>query len=745
VLRETHTIEQTRRLERDPYVRMVFRQLPGAVWATDPDLCLTYVAGRLARNVGPRAKAGMTVFDILGTRDPANPVIAGHRAALLGKPQSLEYRFGGRWYRILIDQLKDHRRVVAGCIAAAFDITELHVTKEQLARSEALLEQAQRLAHVGSFEWDIATNRVIWSDELYRVYGIEPGQFGGTYEAFLERAHPNDLERVKSVLFDAFQKGGPFIYDHRIIRADGSVRVLHTRGDVLPDDSGRAVCVAGCCWDVTEMKETMDNLEHVRSLLEGTIDATADGLLVVDSDGKVTAYNKRFLSLWRIPKELAQECDDKKLLDYVHDQLDDPEQFMRGTQYLYSHQEEESFDVQHFKDGRVFERYSCPQRISSQIVGRVWSFRDITERDKLIRRTMFLSDATRLLSSLDVEPALGSVAHLAVPFMGDVCAIDLLASGQPRRLLTVSLGGAQFFEPELHQAVKKGHSTIYSAGARSCLGVPLLVKDAVLGAMTFVGSRNYSYDETDLEFAETLSRRAALSVENARLFRGAQEALRSRDEFLGIAAHEIRGPITSVHMAVQGLQKKKLSAPDTAKVLEIIEREDRRLARFVDELLDLARIQNGQLPLKLEDVDLGDVVRESSSALNLELARSGSALSTTIEGRPVGRWDKFRLTQVVTNLLANAIKFGEGKPIVIGVKEDCGLATLTVKDHGIGIEQKDLPRIFKPFERAVSPRNYGGLGLGLFIVRTIVEGLGGTIRVDSTPQAGTTVSVELPT
>jgi len=735
--------QQSRRFQGDRYVRMLFRQLPGAVWTTDRDLRLTYVAGRLAQNVSVHAKPGMSVFDVLGTREPTNPVIACHRAAIAGEPQSFEYEFNGRWYKVFVEQLTEDNGDAAGCIASAFDFTEQRATQERLARSEALVAQAQRVAHIGSFEWDIAKNSLVWTDELHRIYGLEPGQFGGTYEAFLERVHPDDLERTKSCVFDALRNGLPFVYDHRIIRADGRVGVLHTRGDVIADKDGQAVRVAGCCWDVTKLRETMDNLERARSLLEATIEATADGLLVVNREGRVTTRNQRFLSLWRIPPDLAAENDDEKLLAYVFDQLENPDQFMSSTRELYDHPERESVDVLYFNDGRVFERYSRPQRIGMLIVGRVWSFRDVTEREKLLRRALFLADATRLLSSLDIEPALDSVAHLAVPFMGDGCAIDLLGNGQPRRLLVVSREGMESFSPELHSPVMAGHSTIYTMGARSCMAVPLVVKGAVAGAMTFIGSRMRRYNEQDLEFAETLARRAALAVENARLYRGVQEALQSRDEFLAIAAHEIRGPITSVHMAVQGLQKGKVSAAAAPRILEIIEREDRRLARFVDELLDLGRMQSGEMHFNFEEVDLGDVVREAAGTLSSDLARSGSAFSISTEGRPVGQWDRFRLEQVATNLLSNAIKFGAGKPIAVAVREHRGLTTLEVQDHGIGIPPGMLNRIFDPFERAVSVRNYGGLGLGLFIVRTIVEGLGGTVRVESKPNAGSTFTVEL--
>jgi len=380
----------------------------------------------------------------------------------------------------------------------------------------------------------------------------------------------------------------------------------------------------------------------------------------------------------------------------------------------------------------------------SEIVGRVWSYRDVSEREQILRRAMFLSDTTRVLASLDVEPALEAVAHMAVPYLGDGCAVDLLGNGGPRRLLVVSRDPAQPMLIELHTTALAGHPAIYTVGSISCMAAPLVIKDAVVGALSFVAPPARRYNERDLELAEELARRAALSVQNSQLYRGAQEALRARDEFLSIAAHEIRGPLTSMHLSAQMIQQ-GTSPAALAKAVDIIQREDRRLARFVDELLDLSRIRAGQLHFTFEEVDFDEVVQEATSRLRSELTRSGSPLSILTEGRNVGVWDRFRLSQVVTNLLGNAIKFGLGKPIEIRLHGDVENVTFTVKDIGIGIPEDKQEQVFRPFERAVSARHYGGLGLGLHIVRTIVSGLGGRVWLESAPHSGTTVFVRLPT
>ena len=511
----------------------------------------------------------------------------------------------------------------------------------------------------------------------------------------------------------------------------------------LVDDAGATVGCVGAAMDITTQRETTQQLQRSLSLLEATLDATADGILVVDPQGHVGAYNRRFLTLWRVPRSLVRTGDDPALLSFVADQLEDPEAFLQAVRDLYASPDQDASDVLRFKDGRVFDRYSMPQLVAGDVVGRVWSFRDVTEREGLLRRATFLADATRLLSSLDVRTALTSVAHLAVPYLGELCAVDLIHEGSPERVV-VAGGGDSGRAPELRAGALGGHSIIYTAGSRSHMAIPLMCRDEPVGALTFVAPLSRQYTKADLDLPEELGRRIALSIDNARLYEGARRAITGRDEFLSIAAHEIRGPLASMHLAVQGLMRGSLPPASMRTALEVLQREDRRLGRFVDELLDLGRIRSGQLHFELEEVDLGTVVRDVVSRLSGELAQARSAVTVKTEGAMTGEWDRFRVEQVVTNLLSNAMKYGEGKPIDISAVRSGDRAILKVVDHGIGIEPTMLGKIFDPFQRVVDARNYGGLGLGLHIAKTIIDGLAGTITVDSRLGAGSTFTVELP-
>jgi len=174
------------------------------------------------------------------------------------------------------------------------------------------------------------------------------------------------------------------------------------------------------------------------------------------------------------------------------------------------------------------------------------------------------------------------------------------------------------------------------------------------------------------------------------------------------------------------------------------ERQVERLTALINSLLDISRITAGRLDLDLEPVDFAAVVRDAAARFREDLARAGCSLEIQTDGPCVGEWDKVRLEQVVTNLLSNAAKYGSSRPVEVTVSGDGPTAVLSIRDHGIGIPPEHRSRIFERFERAVSDRHYGGLGLGLWIVRQIVEALGGSIRVESETGEGSTFTVLLP-
>jgi signal transduction histidine kinase len=284
-------------------------------------------------------------------------------------------------------------------------------------------------------------------------------------------------------------------------------------------------------------------------------------------------------------------------------------------------------------------------------------------------------------------------------------------------------------------------------GARSGVVLPLAAQGRLLGALSCGSGDPQRFDPPGVELMLEIARRAAGAIHNAQLHHQSQEAVRLRDEFLSVASHELNTPMAALMLSLEGLGTPdpdlQLDQQGMAHVAKLAERQGKRLTKLISDLLDVTRLTRGALALNREEVDLSVLVREVVARYKPELERAGCEISTDL-AKVVGRWDPMRLDQVVLNLLANAAKFGARKPVELKVERVADRARLTVSDHGIGVDPTQQVRIFERFERGVSSHNYGGLGLGLYICKRIVESHGGVISVDSRPAQGATFVVVLP-
>ncbi len=234
--------------------------------------------------------------------------------------------------------------------------------------------------------------------------------------------------------------------------------------------------------------------------------------------------------------------------------------------------------------------------------------------------------------------------------------------------------------------------------------------------------------------------------------RNLELATKARDNFLSVASHELRTPLTSLHLQVQSLLRNSRSGllgqilPDKqARKLEAIKKNVDRFAKRINDVLDVSRLTSEQLVLNPEPFDLAEFLREKVARFEEEAARFGCALRLEAPPSFHGSWDRARTEQLVENLVGNALKYGHGSPVEISLREENGMAVVAVRDHGIGIAREDQERIFAQFERAVSDLHYGGMGLGLWIVRQILEAAGGTIEVESRPNEGAAFTIRMPT
>ncbi|HEX5751187.1 MAG TPA: GAF domain-containing sensor histidine kinase [Archangium sp.] len=326
--------------------------------------------------------------------------------------------------------------------------------------------------------------------------------------------------------------------------------------------------------------------------------------------------------------------------------------------------------------------------------------------------------------------------------------LEALHSGEPLLF--------QDFRAETWREVSSGFvplEQVMEAGeVCSVMVVPLRSHERGLGLVTLgTCMPRRRQGPEDLAMGQELAHRLAAALESARLFLESQRAVRLRDEFLAVASHELKTPLTPLRLQLQGLRRgveaqggEPVPPERILRAVRSCESQVRKLAGLVNDLLDVSKLARGRLPLHLEEVDLGAVAREVLEQLSSEAVRAGCRVELMDGERVVGRWDRSRLEQVVTNLLTNALKYGAGRPIHVHVGWGHGVARLSVRDEGIGIAPEHRGRIFGKFERAVSERHYGGLGLGLHITQQIVSALGGSILVESEVGKGSTFTVELP-
>ncbi|QSQ24234.1 MASE1 domain-containing protein [Pyxidicoccus parkwayensis] len=374
----------------------------------------------------------------------------------------------------------------------------------------------------------------------------------------------------------------------------------------------------------------------------------------------------------------------------------------------------------------------------------------VTERWREKELKHLLADAGRVLaSSLAVHETLPRVAGLVVPTAADGFAVWWVDDdGRMARM-------AQAGWSSVREARLRGHllppptaPERWSFAECTVVLAPLVARGRVQGVLALMRDERACFaGAADLSLAEELAHRCCMAVEASRLYAEAQQAIEVRNEFIAIAAHELRTPLTTLTLRMKSLEavlQRECNPEAVRGKVQVMSRQLGRLGQLVERVLDVGRITTHRLELQRERVDVTELVEQVVETFAEEAERAGSALRVEAEAGLQAWWDSGRVEQALANLLTNALKFGAGKPIEVHVSGEGGWVHLAVRDHGIGIAPGALERIFERFERAVSSRRYGGLGLGLFLTRWIAESHGGTIHVESQPGEGSTFVLQLP-
>jgi PAS domain S-box-containing protein len=639
------------------------------------------------------------------------------------------------------------------------------------------------------FMLDPSGHVATWNPGAERIKGYSAAEIVGKHFSIFYTPEDIAAGRPEQALSEAAREGR-FEHTGFRVRRDGSTfhaRVIIT---AIHDENGVLTGFAKVTRDLTG--------PTLNRQLTGILEALDDGVTVQDARGTIRYANSAAARVSGFASAAEMIATPPSQIIQRYELVDEsgkpfPVERLPGRRALAGEAAATAvLGVREKATGRETWSHIRATRVvddaGSPLAVNVWT--DITAERRETEARRYLYDATiTLTSSLDYEVTLAALARALVPHLADWCAIDVLEEGEVKRVAVahvdpkkvefahemhrryppdlsntkqglgaVLAGGPPVIYPEITDemlvasAIDEEHLKISRAlGLRSALVVPLRVREVTFGAMTLITAESpRRYNQHDLALADELGKRAGIAIENARLYRDAQEAIQLRDDFLSVAGHELRTPLAALDLQLHGLSRLLRQAEPTPDVTKWLGRVDktvqhsRRLQALINELLDVGRIQRGRLELTPERFELAELVREVIDRHAEVLAAAACTVDLVVEGDTAGSWDRGRLDQVVTNVVDNAAKYGRGKPIDVTVKGVTGAVHVVVRDRGIGIPEEARARIFGRFERAASVRNYGGLGLGLWITRQIVEAHRGIIRFDSAPGEGTTFTVELP-
>jgi PAS domain S-box-containing protein len=540
-----------------------------------------------------------------------------------------------------------------------------------------------------------------------------------------------------------------------------------------------------------EQKQLLVRLEAERRWLRAILEQLPSGVVIAEApSGKIVFSNQRMEEI--LGRPIAPVAD---IAQYERTPvLDSTGRVLRGEQLPLARAVrgekstgEELLLPRATGPAIAIRTNAAPVRgAGGTVLGAILTVDDITERRKAEEEQRFLKEATAALaSSLDFRETLACMAKLAVPALADWCAVEIATSGGTSEQLAVehvdpakvelahelrrrypldpdAPHGVPHVlrtgEPELYEHIPDellarsardpAHlELLHSLGLRSAMVVPMSARGRTIGVISFIAAESgRHYTTRDLETAQGLAARAALAIDNARLYREARQAARAREEILAIVSHDLKNPLGAIDLDIQLLLRHPLASdPATRKQLERLQRSSGRMSHLVGNLLDMGSIQANRLamnaavhpaePLVIESIELNEpLAMNKGIELRRELRLAGIELCC----------DRERVQQVFGNLLGNAIKFcGRGDRITVRGRPEGDHVHLAVSDSGPGIAEEELARVFEPYWSAERHARQG-TGLGLYITKGIVEAHGGRLWVESEPRAGSTFHFTLP-
>ncbi|MDC0744605.1 PAS domain S-box protein [Polyangium mundeleinium] len=622
------------------------------------------------------------------------------------------------------------------------DVTARKQSEEALRRSEERLARAQRIAHIGSWEWDIDTNEVAWSDECDRLFGLPPGAGKMTYEQFFSFVHPDDHAEVDEAVRRALGGSLSFSIYHRTLAHDGREQIVHAEGDVIRDEAGHPSRLCATVRDVTEQRRAEMALQKSELLFRQVIETLPVGVWVSDERGQLVLVNPAGRRIWGGARLVGPEqFDEYKAWWVATGEEVKPDEWAlsralrSGEAALNDLVEIEAFDGRH----RLVLNSAAPVRDpEGRILGAFVINDDVTEQRRLEAEREQLVDALsterRWLQTVIDSSPIGIVLcelEKGARFVMNRRAEELLGVTEPiedvlglmRQRVHLPDGSKV---PHEDLSIERGLRGQMVTGRELLLRVPGKPDVPILTSASPIRG----------EGGQTLG--AVVTYED---ITSLKELERLQQEWTSMVAHDLCHPVTTIKTLAGMVTRSSADPTARYRATRIVDSAE-RLGRMIGDLLDLSRIEARRLSLVRAPTDVSALL-----AHVIEANEARERVTLVIRGElPVVSIDAQRIEQVVENLLSNAFKYGAPEtPIEIVAQARGGEVVVMVRNQGPGITAEDLRALFERFQRGRARGGaIKGLGLGLYIVRGLVEAHGGRVVAESVPGEITTFSFSLP-
>lgn len=670
----------------------------------------------------------------------------------------------------------------------ANETLELRVKERTLAlaESESRLSRAQEIAHLGSWELDVVHNKLTWSDEVYRIFEL-PQDSVATYEAFLGRVYPEDratVDRAYSESVRSRQEG--YEIEHRVIRAHtGEVRWVQERCQHIRNDEGLVVRSIGMVLDITERRNAEEALAREHAELQTIIDSVPAWIFYKDRENRFLRVNSAFAAMMGFSRE---QMEGKSLREfYPSDEVDafwkdDLEVLASGRPKLGI------IEPVTVRDGnRWVQTDKIPYwNARGEAIGVIGLSLDISERkraeealERSVRRFELLSHtAEALLQSTSPQEVVESLCRKVMEHLDCHAFFNFLVEENAGRLRLNAYAGIPEAEAKAIEWLDYGVAVCGCAARDACRMVaehipdtpdprtelvksygikayachPLFAHDGkVVGTLSFGSRSRETFNEDDLSLMKAVADQVSVAMVRMQgeqaLRRTADDLARSNkdlEQFAYVSSHDLREPLRTVTGFVQLLQDRYRDRLDERanEYIDYAVDGAKRMQQLIDDLLAYSRV--GSSGAAFRPLDVGQTLDRVLIALKGSIEESHAEV--TRDEMPVIFADPTLLAQVFQNLIGNAIKFRSSAPpsIHVGATREKNAWLFTVRDNGIGMEQKYADRIFVIFKRLHTRDKYPGTGIGLAICKRIVEQHGGSIWVESELGRGATFSFTIP-